>query len=328
MKDLLAVLCSVSSLFSFAQNVVEEHFVVMTDGVKLHTIVSMPEKGKKFPVIISRTPYAAGTGKEYTKRLKRFRRAPQFGYVLVSQSCRGTGRSEGEFIPYVSEKDDGLKLLEWVRKQDFYNGEIYLSGSSYSATVHGAYLNVPQPDVKGIFWGVQDTERYNIVYRNGFMRLKLHAGWYVNIYKINSVKRTKKAARFETFPLAGITPKIFGEKAEDFEELLLHPDPNDVFWKTPGYGGGEYTDSLVNSQIPIMFVGSWHVIYISGMFDIWRKFTTEHKKKSVFIITPFEHAYMRRRKGIQGSAYCRRNCDLYSRYGCCTGTWIFCGQLL
>lgn len=303
MKVLLSVLCSIGSLFVFAKNEIKEHFVAMKDGVKLYTMISIPENSGKVPVIIIRTPYVKNIEKEIAKLKKRYRRSPQYGYALVLQHCRGTGKSEGDFIPYVNEKADGLKLLEWVRKQDFYNGEIYLSGGSYLASVQGAILNVPQPDIKGAFWAVQDTERYNIIYRNGFMRLRLHAGWYVNIYKINSVKRTKKAAKFETFPLAGITPKIFGEKAVDFEEALLHPDQNDPFWKTPGNGGGEFSDSLVNSQIPVMFVGSWHDIYISGMFDIWRKFTPEHRKKSVFIITPFEHSYSRRRKGIHHSLY-------------------------
>lgn len=303
MKGILSILCSLGSLFAVAKNVIEEHYVAMDDGVKLFTMVSVPEKGKKMPVIVVRTPYAPTDDKELAKLHKRYRKTPQYGYAMVLQHCRGTGKSEGVFVPYVDEKADGLKFLEWIRKQDFYNGEIYLSGSSYAASVHGAYLNVPQPDIKGIFWAVQDTERYNIIYRNGFMRLKLHAGWYVNIYKKKSVKRTKKAAKFETFPLAGITQKIFGEKALDFEEALLHPDRNDPFWKTPGFGGGEFSDSLVNSQIPVMFVGSWHDIYVSGMFEIWRKFTPEHKKKSVFIITPFEHAYMRRRKGIHHSLH-------------------------
>ena len=303
MKRLLSILCSVGSLFAFAKdkNEIKEHFVAMRDGVKLYTMVSIPENSQKLPVIVIRSPYAQYTKKEVAKLMRRYRKSPQFGYALVVQHCRGTGKSEGEFIPYINEKNDGLDLLEWVRKQDFYNGEIYLSGGSYLASVQAAILNVPQPDIRGCFFAVQDSERYNIIYRNGFMRLKLHAGWYVNVYKIKSVKRTKKAARFETFPLAGITPKIFGEKAADFEEALLHPDRNDPFWKTPGYGGGEFSDALVNSQIPIMLIGSWHDIYISGMFDIWRKLTPEHKKKCVFIVTPFEHAYMRRRKGIHHS---------------------------
>lgn len=304
MKKILFIFEAFCSLFAFARNIVEEHYVTAADGVKLYTLVSKPEGGGKCPVIISRTPYAPADAAGNARRIRSMKREKQYGYIQVSQSCRGTGKSEGEFVPYINEKNDGLALLEWVRKQDFYNGEIYLSGSSYSATVHGSWLNVPQKDIKGAFWGVQDTERYNIIYRNGFIRLGLHCKWYVNMYKINSkIKRTKKAARFETFPLSGISEKIFGERAEDFEQMMLHPDKNDPFWKTPGYGGGEYNDALINAQIPTFFATSWHDLYVTGMIDMWRKFTPAHRAKSVFAITPFEHSFLKRGKKLIPEIY-------------------------
>ena len=162
MKCWLSVFCSIGSLFAFAQNTVSEHYVTSADGTKLYTLVSRPEKTKKLPVIVIRTPYAPNAEPELSKQLKYYRKTPQYGYVVIVQHCRGAGMSEGDFIPYVNERTDGLALLEWIRKQDFYNGEIYLSGGSYSSSVHGSYLNVHQPDIKGIFWAVQDTERYNI----------------------------------------------------------------------------------------------------------------------------------------------------------------------
>ena len=117
-------------------------------------------------------------------------------FVRVHQHCRGTGKSGGDFIPYVNERADGLALLEWIRKQDFYNGEIYLEGSSYGSSVHAALLNTKQPDIKGVSWKVQDTERYNIIYRNGFLRLRLHASWYLGVYKKNAaIKRDSSSGR-------------------------------------------------------------------------------------------------------------------------------------
>ena len=78
----------------------------------------------------------------------------------------------------------------------------------------------------------------------------------------------------------------------------IFSDKNDPFWKTPGFGGAEYSDALVNCKIPILFIGAWHDIYISGMVDIWRKLAPEHRKKCVFIITPFDHSYSKRPANI------------------------------
>ena len=300
MKKLLLVVFLTVTEACFADNILKTVYVTAKDGVKLHTYVSIPEKAGKYPVIISRTPYAKTAPDIVAANEKAMRKRNLRNFVRVYQECRGTGRSGGVFIPYVNERSDGSALLEWIRKQDFYNGEIYLEGGSYGASVHGALLNLKQPDIKGVYWRIQDTERYNIIYRNGFLRLRLHASWYLSVYKKNaSIKRNKKAADFRKFPLSGMTPQIFGEKAADFEEVLLHPDPNDPFWKTPGVGGAEYSDALVNCKLPIFFVGAWHDIYITGMVDIWRKLDPEHRKKCVFMITPFDHACSTRKKDIE-----------------------------
>ena len=299
MKNLLVLICVSLTLLCSAARVVEEVYLTAADGSKLYTLVAFPQKGKKYPVIVHRTPYAKNTPEAVAGSISSMKKRNLPGFIQIVQHCRGTGMSGGDFIPYINEQADGLKLLKWIREQEFYNGEIYLSGGSYGASVHGSYLNTRQPDIKGVYWSVQDTERYNIIYRNGFMRMRLHASWYLGVYKRNTaIKRDRKAAKFSDFPLSGITQNIFGEPAEDFEAALLHPDKNDSFWKTPGAGGGEYSDAVVNAGVPTFFVGAWHDLYITGMIDIWRKLDPEHRKNCVMVITPFDHANSRRGRNI------------------------------
>ncbi len=59
MRKILSFFCLLSSLSGITgENLIEEHYVPMNDGVKLYTVVAYPEKGKKLPVIITRNPYA------------------------------------------------------------------------------------------------------------------------------------------------------------------------------------------------------------------------------------------------------------------------------
>ena len=44
------------------------------------------------------------------------------GYAVVFQHCRGRGKSSGDCIPYINEREDGLSLQDWIRNQPFYNG--------------------------------------------------------------------------------------------------------------------------------------------------------------------------------------------------------------
>ena len=153
--------------------------VAMPDGKSLYTFGAAPAEGKKFPIIVSRSPYvkpervdvagwAAGQ-KLFTGR----------GYAHIHQHCRGCGMSEGDWVPYLAERNDGLELLEFVRKLPWYNGEIYLMGGSYGASVHWAYLDTDPPDVKGAALFVQDVNRYNVTHRNGFFKTALHGGWFI-----------------------------------------------------------------------------------------------------------------------------------------------------
>ncbi len=76
---------------------------------------------------------------------------------MVFQHCRGQGKSSGEFIPYIHEREDGLALREKIREESFYNGEIYLIGESYTASLH--YSTAPfEEDIKGAVFDVQDSE--------------------------------------------------------------------------------------------------------------------------------------------------------------------------
>lgn len=88
-------------------------------------------------------------------------------------------------------------------------------------------------DIKGAIFGVQDSDRYNICHRNGFMKKGLHGDWYVRMCKAKShMKKTYTAATFDVLPLKNFTKAVFGECPENFYEMLKSPNPNDVFWKT------------------------------------------------------------------------------------------------
>ncbi|MBE6645295.1 MAG: hypothetical protein E7612_07975 [Ruminococcaceae bacterium] len=66
------------------------------------------------------------------------------GYAVVFQHCRGRGKSGGDCIPYVYEREDGLALQQWIREQASYNGELYLCGKSYLSSVH--FVTAPFAD--------------------------------------------------------------------------------------------------------------------------------------------------------------------------------------
>lgn len=259
----------------------------------LFTVVCLPQKNGKFPTVVIRHPYvdaAENINEEIivNNRLTEFQPWIKGGYAVVFQHCRGRGKSSGDFIPYINEREDGLFLQEWIRHCPFYNGELFLYGSSYTAEVH--FVTAPfAPDIKGAVLQVKDTERYSGNYRNGFFKMGLHGRWYVNMYKKKTLKEKNYTTEsFHMLPLSDFSKQVFGETAEDFDEILKHPDPKDDFWNTR-YGGGESRKALENANIPILLTTAFYDIFNEGVFKMWRGLGTETKKKCALVVHPFNH---------------------------------------
>ena len=267
-------------------NIVKECFVTARDGVKLYTVIQLPCEQGTFPTIIIRNPYAPDK-----IDFEALANENTHGYAIVSQHCRGTAKSEGVCIPYLNERNDGLDLLDWVRQQSFYNGELFLLGGSYCSSVHFSYINTNQPDIKAAVLKVQDTERYNILYRNGFYKTGLHGKWAVSMYKRNmNIRREFTEETYRTLPLAGITNHIFGESVYALEEEFMHPDPKDNFWQTP-LGGSDYSDALLKCDVPVLLTTGFYDIYTEGIFDMWKKLPADRRKDCALIVSPFAHAW-------------------------------------
>lgn len=266
---------------------------IESHGVKLFTVVMLPDSSGKFPVVVVRTPYVDVYENEKEENiadiyLKEREDWLKHGYAVVVQHCRGTGKSEGDCIPYVNERKDGLNLYDWIRNQSFYNGEIYLKGSSYLSSV--LYLTAPfADDIKGAIFSVQDSERYNVCYRNGFLKKGLHGSWYVRMYKKKTFKeKNYNDNSFEMLPLKNFSKTVFGESAEDFDQLLTAPNPDHEFWKTP-YGGVEARGVTDNIKIPSLFTTSFYDIYCGGIFDMWNSMSEESKKICALVVSAYDH---------------------------------------
>jgi putative CocE/NonD family hydrolase len=102
--------------------------VVMRDGVTLKTRIHLPSGDGPFPLFVVRNPYAWLNGEELEAYAQFFQ---DRGIGLVWQAVRGTGESEGEFVPYVSEVADAADTLAWLGDQPWSNGRFATGGGSY-----------------------------------------------------------------------------------------------------------------------------------------------------------------------------------------------------
>lgn len=266
---------------------------VISKGTRLFTAVLLPDVKGKFPCVVIRSPYVDSFEKIGEEEIclhyaNEFSSWLGHGYAVIYQHCRGRGKSDGDCIPYINERDDTRTLYDWIRNQPFYNGELFLKGGSYLTSVH--YCAAPfDEDIKGAVFGIQDSERYNICYRNGFLKKGLHGNWYVGMYKAKS-KRKKHftAGSFETLPLSAFTETVFDESVTDFDEMLRSPNPSDAFWQTHN-GGADARGATDNVKFPILFTTGFYDIYTGGIFDMWNKMNLECRQNCALVVSPYDH---------------------------------------
>jgi hypothetical protein len=103
--------------------------VKMRDGVELSADLYRPDAEGKFPVILNRTPYTkpglVRTARYFVER----------GYVFVAMDVRGRGDSDGKFVPYRNDGQDGYDAVEWCAAQPWSTGKVGTIGGSYNVLV-------------------------------------------------------------------------------------------------------------------------------------------------------------------------------------------------
>ncbi len=148
----------------------------MRDGTTLLSNVYRPAGDGEYPVLLTRLPYGKDLplGTSVLDPIK----AAQAGYVVVVQDVRGRYRSEGKFVPFVSEYEDGYDTVEWAARLPGSNGSVGMYGLSYFGKTQWQAAVMRPPSLKsmvpGITWG---NHLNGVQMRGGVQELGLMQYW-------------------------------------------------------------------------------------------------------------------------------------------------------
>ncbi len=109
--------------------------VPMRDGITISADIYRPidsaDNSRQYPVILTRTPYM----KLSERMLVPAKYFAEHSYIFVAMDVRGRGDSDGVFIPYVNEGQDGYEAIEWCASQPWSDGNVGTIGSSYPGCI-------------------------------------------------------------------------------------------------------------------------------------------------------------------------------------------------
>jgi len=149
--------------------------VPMRDGVTLRANVYRPAEGR-WPVLLTRLPY----GKDLPLGIVALDpvQAVRRGYVVIVQDTRGRLMSEGEWLPFEHEADDGFDTLAWAAQLPYSDGKVGMYGMSYFGFTQWSSAVKQPPALKAMVPSFTWCNPLNgVVFRGGALELGTQAYW-------------------------------------------------------------------------------------------------------------------------------------------------------
>lgn len=228
------------------------------DGTKLLTDIYTPKGDGPFPTLLMRTPYGrrgfAMVAEIYAER----------GYRMLLQACRGTDGSGDTFDPLINERGDGLATLDWIKKQDWFDGRLGLNGPSYLGYAQWAICDaLPEGAVISAKCTASDFEQ--IVFPGGAFHLQLWLSWLQTVRGLDGQlfgmtlrmmtgdveRRTEQVSM--TLPLVEADLAATGEKIPFWRVWFREAIDNPSFWEKRSHRG-----RLTAKTPPNTFVSGWY----------------------------------------------------------------------
>ena len=148
----------------------------MRDGAILRADVYRPSGAGSYPTLLQRIPYGKHTPRYRSLYLDPMR-ALDRGYAVVIQEVRGRHVSDGEWLPYVHEAEDGFDTIDWIASQPWCDGNVGMFGISYHGATQWLAATEAHPALKTIIPGVTADSYYDSwTYHGGVFNL-WSGGW-------------------------------------------------------------------------------------------------------------------------------------------------------
>jgi len=229
--------------------------VPMRDGVKLAAEIFRPDAPGKFPVLLLHRYFREGAdrGEFFAKR----------GYVVALVDCRGRFDSQGTWVPYVNDPQDGHDAQEWLGRQPWSSGRIGTFGISYNGFTQLMAAPLGSPYLKCMVPQEAQQTNFGHLYNDGVMQLNvvfefgLHTKQGSQIQRIFAIdhphyRRLPLLAAVDDFP-----------QVEHVKDWFRHARYDD-YWKAYGV-----KEKYAQIKAPALLLTGW---YDNLVHEGWRNF--------------------------------------------------------
>ncbi|HEV1998566.1 MAG TPA: CocE/NonD family hydrolase [Candidatus Dormibacteraeota bacterium] len=275
----------------------------MRDGVTLMADLYRPDGDGRHPVLVQRTPYDRTLVSNAASDLDPLKMALA-GYVVMVQDVRGRFESEGDFVTYASEADDGHDTVQWAAEQPWSDGNVGMFGLSYMAQCCLLAASRRPPALRAIAaLESPDSTTGGDRYRGGALSLGVLAGWAMSTIVPPGVMRAAQTDPSRWAEIPGVVDDI--DNLDDhMRRLPLVPfppiddrgvDPAHHFDKTAMY---EFFPPVPRFQpadidVPTLVIAGWHDVFLQPDLDLFNALRSdgsdEVRRLSRLVVGPWAH---------------------------------------
>lgn len=263
------------------KNFIEYQTMVrMRDGISLETIIYLPDtENKRFSTILQRTCYPHNNRiyRTYGENLARR------GYAFVYQYCRGNSKSEGEWIPNINEKEDGLDTVEWLYRQDFVENIGYW-GCSYTALAGWAFAD----KVSSMCLEHYGTDRFVSAYEKGSFRQDVLTSWTMENAGFKIDANYIESCKY--MPQIKVDEELWGGKIQWYRDYMTNSNENDEYWNLGFWK--ELKEVPGKVKIPLYIMSGWYDHHHGSTMKTWERLSNEAKEMSWLEVGGWNHFFM------------------------------------
>lgn len=259
----------------------EEYFIPSSDGVRLETWLYFPLHSEGPVSTIAVRSCYPNQEELLIKKAEAFNRR---GFGFAIQWCRGTHRSEGDWVPNVHEREDGLAFMDFLQ-QDARVLNVGYWGDSYLAMTGWCMADAVPSKVKAMCLNVYGCFRHVSAYQDGLFRQDILTSWAMeNAGKMVNADYLESAA-FR--PQIEVDEKMWGIRLDWYRDWITHTDADDPYWEEGFWGMMKEIPS--KTRIPLYIREGWYDHHLGSALCSWNALAEKTKAMSILEIGPWNH---------------------------------------
>ena len=257
-------------------------------GITLSARLFRPRGLEKAPTILVRIPLTYTLENSLKSELiGRFWSSR--GYNTVLQGTRGRYQSSGTFYPLIHEREDGQETLAWIKQQPWFDGDLFMWGSSSFAHTQWAIADSTEPKIKGYFMHVGSSDFEGMFYPGGAFSLATAVYWSMRSrgQEDREVVLEDLKKGLETLPIIEADNVALGD-TDFYNDWVLNKD-NQKFWEK--IDGINRTEEI---QGPALLLAGWYDPFLITQIEDYKSLKSHTDsyiaQNTRLIIGPWKHA--------------------------------------